>query len=137
MPTLQQDAPTSRIAKPAAWRLELAPPPADRTPPAEAPREDEHAHLISHGLPQGLENVALGSVDGTARDRRDHCELHEHGVPELNVIVPITALSCEVVLGGERYDLEGPASIFVPAGLAHSVNVKAGTGFFVTIALAS
>jgi hypothetical protein len=39
------------------------------------------------------------------------------------------------VLGDERYDVEGPASIVVPAGLPHSLNVTSGRGFFVSVPL--
>jgi hypothetical protein len=39
------------------------------------------------------------------------------------------------VLADERYEVEGPASFLVPAGLPHSVNVTSGTGFFVSVAL--
>ena len=38
-------------------------------------------------------------------------------------------------LEGIRYEVRGPASVFIPAGLPHSANVRAGTGFFVAIVL--
>jgi hypothetical protein len=132
MPTLQRQPYASRIAKPAAWRLAAAPAPA----PAPEPRPRRaHAHLISTGPPRGLEDAAIHAVDGVARGLEDRCEVHEHAAPELNMILPITALTCEVVLGDERYEVEGPASVFVPAGLAHAINVTAGTGYFVSVAL--
>jgi hypothetical protein len=119
------------IAKPAAWRFALAPPPE----PAANGGRTEHAHRISTGLPRDVDGVAVRAVDGAARGRWDRDAVHEHGVAELNLIVPVTTLRCEIVLGDERYTIDGPASIVVPPGLAHSVNVKAGTGFFVTVAL--
>jgi hypothetical protein len=119
------------IAEPAAWRFALAPPPE----PTDDGGRTEHAHLISTGLPRALDGVDVRSVDGAARGRWDRCELHEHDVPELNLVLPITTVRCEIVLGDERYDVDGPLSILVPAGLSHSVNVKSGTGFCVTVAL--
>jgi hypothetical protein len=121
------------IAEPAAWRRSLA-----RVPEPDAgPEPGEHAHLISAGLPRGLDDVFVREVDAEARGRWDRAEVHEHDAPELHVILPVTALTCEIVLGDERYDVEGATSFVVPAGLAHSVSVKAGSGFVVSVALGS
>lgn len=154
-----QPARAPRLPKPAAWRLALAPPPA----PAGGAHRSAHAHshLISPGLlgdlkdllfhdegpltrwlmsgaelhPDAGTHVAVHRVSGLQRESRAYCEVHEHTVPELNLILPITNLTYEIVLGDERYDVDGPASVFIPAGLPHSANVKAGSGFFVAIAL--
>jgi hypothetical protein len=144
----------TRLPKPAAWRLALAPPPAP-TPVADG-HGSAHSHLISPGLlsdlgdpvtrwlmsgaeihPEAHTHVAVHRVSGLDRERRASCTPHEHAFPELNLILPITGLIYEIILGDERYDVEGPASIFIPAGLPHSANVKAGTGFFVEIVLGS
>jgi hypothetical protein len=117
------------IAEPAAWRRSLARAPEPDTGSAE------HAHLISRGLPRGLDDVTVRALDAAARGRWDRAERHEHDVPELNAILPVTALTCEIVLGDERYDVEGTASLVVPAGLPHSIEVKAGSGFLVSVAL--
>ena len=119
------------IAKPAAWRLAPAPPAG----PIADDGPTEHAHLIAAGLPREVDGIDVQAVDGAARGRWDRSAVHEHGAPELNLVLPITPLRCEVVLGDERYDVEGAASILVPAGLPHSVNVTSGTGFFVSVAL--
>jgi hypothetical protein len=119
------------IAKPAAWRLAPAPP----LGPMADDGPSEHAHLIAAGLPREADGVDVREVEGTARGRWDRSPIHEHDVAELNLVVPITTLRCEVVLGDERYDVEGPASIVVPAGLPHSLNVTAGRGFFVSVML--
>jgi hypothetical protein len=121
------------IAEPAAWRRSLA-----RVPEPDAgPDPGDHAHLISAGLPRGLDDVVVRALDAEARGRWDRSDVHEHDAPELHVILPVTALTCEVVLGDERYDVEGAASFVVPAGLPHSVDVKAGSGFVVSVALGS
>lgn len=152
----------TRLPKPAAWRLALAPPPAPAPAPGGGPGS-AHAHLISPGLlcdpkdlplhdagpptrwlmagteihPESQTHVAVHRVSGLQRESRTYCDVHEHAVAELNLILPITSLTYEIVLGDERYDVEGPASIFIPAGLPHSANVKAGSGFFVEIVLGS
>jgi hypothetical protein len=118
------------IAQPAAWRSALAP-----RSETVADRPAEHAHLISVGLPRGLDDVNVRTLDAAARGRWDRAEVHRHDVPELNVILPGTSLTCEIVLGDERYEVQGAVSFVVPAGLAHSVNVKAGSGYFVSVAL--
>lgn len=152
----------TRLPKPAAWRLALAPPPA-RAPTESGGRRSAHSHLISPGLlcdpkdiplpdegpltrwlmsgteihPESRTHVAVHRVSGLQRESRSYCDVHEHAVAELNLILPITGLTYEIVLGDERYDVEGPASIFIPARLPHSANVKAGSGFFVEIVLGS
>jgi hypothetical protein len=118
------------IAEPAAWRRSLARPPEPDTGRAE------HAHLISRGLPRDLDDATVRAIDAAARLRWDRAERHEHDAPELNVILPVSALTCEVVLGDERYNVEGAASVVVPAGLPHSIEAKAGNGFLVSVALA-
>ena len=57
-----------------------------------------------------------------------------HGAPAPGKL-PITDLIYDIVLGDARYEVHGPASVFIPAGLPHSANVRAGTGFFVAIVL--
>lgn len=120
-----------------------------------------HAHLISPGIVSGLEeipyhdegpltrwllsgadihpeagtHVAVHRIDAVADADRDYCDVHEHSVPELNLILPITDLVYDITLGAETYEVHGPASLFIPPRLAHSANVRAGTGFFVAIVL--
>lgn len=117
------------IAEPAAWRRSLARSPEPDTGQAE------HAHLISRGLPRDLDDVTVRALDADARLRWDPAERHEHEAPELNVIVPGSALACEIVLGDERYDIEGAASLVVPAGLPHSIEAKTGSGVLLSVAL--
>lgn len=57
----------------------------------------------------------------------------QHAFAELLLIVPADQLVCEVVLGDEVYVVDGPATVFVPAGLAHAVNAKSGAGFYVEL----
>ena len=125
---------STRIAKPAAWRSSVAPP----CEPAPIARRREHEHLISAGVASlsGLEDVAVAPLNGdTARGRWERPAIHQHDAPELNILLPTTSLVCEVMLGDERHEVDGPASIVVPAGLRHSIAVKAGTGFLVSVSL--
>jgi hypothetical protein len=116
-----------------------------------------HSHLIAPGVPSDLRDlpfhddgpltrwlmsgaelhresqthVAVHFMSDVQRLSRAYCDVHEHTVPELNLILPVTELTYEIVLGDERYDVSGPSSVYIPAGTPHSANVKAGTGFFV------
>jgi hypothetical protein len=74
--------------------------------------------------------VTVTRIDG--RDARRATQ--QHSFAELILILPTGQLVCEVVLGDESYVVEGPASVYVPAGLAHAVNAKAGAGFYVEMA---
>ncbi len=85
--------------------------------------------------PDADTHVAVHRVDALPQASRAYCEPHEHVVPEINLILPAPELVYEIVLGDERYDVAGPASVFIPPGVPHSANAKAGTGFFVAILL--
>jgi hypothetical protein len=129
-------------------------------PPAYEPvTAREHAHLILPALPESLQevpfhepgpltrwlmagghlhpeahaHVAVHQVSARGRDVAEYCRPHSHTVPELNLILPVGRLVYDLLLGDERYEVDGPASVFIPAGLTHSANVHHGTGFFVAV----
>jgi hypothetical protein len=85
--------------------------------------------------PESLTHVAVHRVSDVQPESRAYCDVHQHTVAELNLILPITSLTYEIVLDDERYEVEGPASVYIPPAVPHSANVKAGTGFFVAILL--
>jgi hypothetical protein len=92
--------------------------------------------MAGSGLqPSANAHIAVHRMDVVTPESRSYAQLHQHAVPEINLILPVTDLTYEVVLGEQRFEVDGPASIFVPAGLPHCANVKSGTGFFVTIVL--
>jgi len=126
-----------------------------------APNCSETAHLISAGLVSPLEAVpfhgngvaplsrrvlAGGGVHeelgrrvvahelievGTAPRR--YCEPHVHDCAELNLLLSTSRLVYEIRLGHDVYEVEAPASIYIPAGLLHSANVISGSGFFIAM----
>jgi hypothetical protein len=85
--------------------------------------------------PEARTHVAVHHVDGARPERRDYCDVHEHSVAELNLVLPATALRFDIVLGDEHHEVGGPASVFIPPGVRHSANVIEGSGFFVAILL--
>jgi hypothetical protein len=85
--------------------------------------------------PEAGTHVAVHRVDGVREASRAYCDVHEHTVPELNLILPEPELAYDVILGDEHHVVEGPASIFIPAGVPHSANVRSGSGYFVAIVL--
>jgi hypothetical protein len=67
MQAVQHQPFSTRIAKPAAWRLSVAPP----CEPSEVARRREHEHLISSGVASfdGLADVAVTPLDAAAAGR--------------------------------------------------------------------
>ena len=80
----------------------------------------------------GLRVVAHELV-GVGAASRSYCELHVHDCAELNLLLSTSRLVYEIRLGDDVYEVEAPASIYIPAGLRHSANVISGTGFFVAM----
>jgi len=122
----------------------------------------QHAHLIQSGVLESLEQIpfhnrsivplvrrlfagtsAPSSIEGkhvvvhTLTDlepgSRDYCEPHSHECDEINLILSTSSLVYDIVLGDERYEVEAPACIHIPAGLLHSANVIRGTGHFIAL----
>lgn len=88
--------------------------------------------------PSAGTHVAVHRVDAVRDAIRAYCEVHEHTVGELNLLLPDpgTGLTYDIALGDEHHPVEGPASILIPARLPHSANVREGLDFFVPIVLA-
>ena len=56
-------------------------------------------------------------------------EPHKHDVSQLYGI--IGELTIEVILDGERHEVSGPAGIFIPAGILHTIRPLKGSGYVV------
>ncbi|GEM_PF-540996 len=77
--------------------------------------------------------VVIHEVRDVLAARRDYCALHFHDFAEVNLLLTTTRLTYEIRLGDDTYLVEAPASIHLPAGLAHSANVFEGSGFFIAL----
>jgi 2-isopropylmalate synthase len=64
-----------------------------------------------------------------------HVDMHSHTVDSLFLFIgdqpDMTGLCVEVELASERFVLESPASVFIPAGMGHSYRILAGAGYFI------
>jgi 2-isopropylmalate synthase len=69
-----------------------------------------------------------------------HIDVHTHHCDSLFVFLgsddDYAGLNVEVMLEGRRFPLASPASVFIPAGVAHSYRVVAGSGTFINHVLA-
>ena len=54
-------------------------------------------------------------------------EPHKHEVSELYMI--LGDLTVEVILDGEGHEVTGPACVFVPAGMMHTIRMIRGSGY--------
>ena len=85
--------------------------------------------------PEAGAHVAVHRLDAVGEADRDYCDVHAHTTPELNLVLPLGELRYDIVLGDETHAVTGPASVLIPAGMPHSANVRAGSGYFVAILL--
>lgn len=61
---------------------------------------------------------------------------HKHSVPEINVLIGNEGdLRYGIQLGDEFYEVESPASIWIPAGLEHAATVVEGSGYYLCLIL--
>ncbi len=84
-------------------------------------------------FPEAEKRVVAHEMRAVSAASRDYCEPHVHDCPEINILLSLDRLVYEITLGDEVYEVEAPASIYIPAGLVHSANVIEGSGFFVAI----
>jgi hypothetical protein len=94
--------------------------------------------LSGESIHTGLDRrVVVHELRDVQAARRDYCALHFHDFAEVNLLLTTSRLTYEIRLGDDTYFVEAPASIHLPAGLAHSANVFAGSGFFIALIDAS
>ncbi|WP_426574529.1 hypothetical protein [Aquihabitans sp. McL0605] len=83
-------------------------------------------------------HVMVHHIDGVATDEhRDYCDAHVHPFAELNLVLGEPgALTYEIVLADETIVVSSPSTVWIPAGVPHSANLRSGTGTFVAVYLA-
>ena len=84
---------------------------------------------FAEGFPYHL---AIHHIHSMEQQPEAYTVPHEHSYPELNIIIG-NELCYAITLGGERYELTGNHSVWIPAGVAHSANVLLGSGYFVAM----
>lgn len=83
-------------------------------------------------------HIGIHQVEaGVDPDRRDYSAPHHHvDQDEVNILISDDYLAYRLTFDGEAYEVEAPATIWIPAGVSHSANVIAGRGTFVCLRLA-
>ena len=82
-------------------------------------------------LPEADINVGIDHIKQVPVDFKSHIEPHKHQVSEVYAI--IGDLTVEVILDGERHEVSGPAGVFIPAGMIHTMRPLRGSGYFAAV----
>lgn len=121
----------------------------------------KHEHLIQPGLKQPLSSVAFhydapltryvmlqrDSVTGDGGFRvvthvisdlpavvPPYCDLHWHDFDEVNLInSEDNSLIYKIRLEDETYEVQAPATIYIPAGMRHAAEAVSGRGVYTAI----
>ena len=88
-------------------------------------------HYMGNTLVQGADvHVGLQEIKKVPDDF-EFVEPHEHDVSQFYGI--IGNLRVEVLLEDERHEIDGPASIFIPAGMRHTFRPLKGSGYVMIV----
>jgi hypothetical protein len=114
-----------------------------------------HHHLITklqteslatvpfHQSCQGIErwksvgfpvHLAVHLIDANKVADTEYVQPHAHDADEINILLGDGLCYC-VQLGEEIYEVEAPASIWIPRGLLHGANHVKGIGSFICVIL--
>lgn len=121
----------------------------------------KYEHLITKGVGQDLSAVAFhhsaplmryvmlqkDSVQGDGGFRavahvidnlpekiNPYCELHWHEFDEVNLILSSDdSLRYKIQLEDETYEVQAPASVYIPKGVRHAAEVISGKGVYLAI----
>lgn len=89
-------------------------------------------HCMNKSLvPEADIYVDVNQVEQIPEGQEYQIEPHKHPVSKVFTI--IGKLTVEVILENERYEVQGPASIFIPSGVMHRLLPVKGKGYFVVI----
>lgn len=109
-----------------------------------------HKEFIYHDMTRAKEEIGLGYryIDNSMFPEADICvgvqeirqvppdfrpfiESHKHEVNQFYGI--IGALAIEVTLDDKKYEVNAPASVFIPAGLKHTFCPIGGSGYVMVV----
>lgn len=117
-------------------------------------------HLVTHGVELPLQNIkfheqaplkrilmsGLGSSanfdmhiaiheinEDLPFEHREYSKKHRHNCDEWNIILGSEGFTFEITLDEEIYEVQSPATVFIPKGMRHSANVLKGKGFYIAI----
>lgn len=73
-------------------------------------------------------------ISGLPKEIPHYCELHWHEFDEVNVILSEdNSLRYKVQFEDETYEVQAPATVYIPKGVRHAAEVISGKGVFLAI----
>lgn len=98
-----------------------------------------HILLDTGMVPETVLYQAMHEVDDLVEEPPDYQIFHSHDFVETYIFLgrgpDYSGLCAEVFLGGERYEVTSPASVYIPAGLSHKYRMLHGSGLLIVTAL--
>jgi hypothetical protein len=82
-------------------------------------------------IPEADLVVHVSEVKRVPADFKPYVTSHKHEVSSFYGL--IGDLTVEVILDGERHEVTGPASIFIPPEVMHSIRPLSGQGYMIII----
>jgi hypothetical protein len=118
-------------------RFIVQPKPVGEIPHHEMARVQKEGDLVPMNylddslLPETDLVVHVTEVKRVPPDFKPYVAPHQHEVSSFYGLVG--DLTVEVLLGDEKREVTGPASIFIPPGLKHSIRPLRGKGYMIII----
>ncbi|MFC2018824.1 hypothetical protein ACFLU4_02555 [Chloroflexota bacterium] len=88
-------------------------------------------YMSSDMVPEADVNLGIRHVIRVPADFKPHIEPHTHEVSQVYAVVG--ELTVEVMLDDEKHEVSGPAGIFIPAGMRHTIRPLKGSGYMVVV----
>jgi len=82
-------------------------------------------------VPEADMYFVLRHIKNVPPDFKPYVKPHKHDVSHFYAI--IGELTYEVTLEDERHEVTGPASIFIPAGMTHTIRPLRGSGYIAIV----
>jgi hypothetical protein len=121
----------------------------------------KHEHLITGGVEQGLGTVAAHRdapltryvllqkddvygdggfrvvshvINNLPKTVASYCDLHWHDFDEVNLILSEdNSLKYRIRLEDETYEVNSPATVYIPKGMKHAAEAISGRGIYIAI----
>ena len=90
-----------------------------------------YTYMDSSLVPEADMRFVVRHIKNVPPDFKPYVELHKHEASQLYAL--IGDLTYEVTLEDERHEVTGPAAVFIPAGMTHSLCPLRGSGYIVTV----
>ncbi len=82
-------------------------------------------------VPEADVVLLVNDIRKVTPDYKGYDEAHRHDATQLYAI--IGDLTVEAFLDDERHEVQGPACIFIPAGMKHVLRELSGSGYLIVV----